>query len=71
VATRPLKRDAVWRIDFKKKGDFRQKIWQSRLLALFRQPKKKGFCSSMCLKGNLFIFISKSGDPFPGGISQS
>jgi hypothetical protein len=71
VATRSLKRGAVWRIDFKKKGDFRQKIWQSRLLALFRQKKKEGLlCSSMFLKGNLFIFISKSGDPFPGRFSQ-
>jgi hypothetical protein len=25
--TPSLKRGAVWRIDFKKKGDFRQKIW--------------------------------------------
>jgi hypothetical protein len=27
VVTRSLKRGAVWRIDFKKKEDFRQKIW--------------------------------------------
>jgi len=27
VATRSFKRGTLWRIDFKKKGDFRQKIW--------------------------------------------
>jgi hypothetical protein len=27
VATRSLKRGTIWRIDLKKTGDFRQKIW--------------------------------------------
>jgi hypothetical protein len=50
VATRSFKRDAVWRIDFKKKGDFRQKIWQSRLLAFFRQKKRGAAFQQYVLK---------------------
>jgi len=42
VVTRPLKRGAVWRIDFKKKEDFGHKYGQCLLLAIFRQNKKKG-----------------------------
>jgi len=56
VATRSLKRGAVWRIDFKKKGDFRQKIWQSRLLALFRQKKKRA-ASQQCVFKKKFIYL--------------
>jgi len=40
VANHSLKRGAVWRIDFKEKEDFRQKIWAVSPFGDF-WPKKK------------------------------
>jgi hypothetical protein len=39
VVTSSLKRGAIWRIDFKKKEDFRQKIWAVSPFGDF-SPKK-------------------------------
>jgi hypothetical protein len=41
VATHSLKGGAVWRIDFKKKGDFRQKNWAVSPFGDFSPPKKR------------------------------
>jgi hypothetical protein len=51
VATRSLKRDAFWRIDFKKKGDFRQKIWAVSAFEDF-SPKKQ-MAGSTCVPETL------------------
>ncbi len=57
MATRSLKRSALWRIDFKKKGDFRQKIWAVSPFGNF-SPKKKG-CTRV-LEVNLTNFWTLS-----------
>ncbi len=41
VATRSLKRSALWRIDFKEKGSFRQNFFAVSPLGKF-SPKNKG-----------------------------
>jgi len=45
VVTRSLKRGAIWRIDFKKKEDFRQKIWAVSPFGDF-SPKKNAVQSN-------------------------
>ncbi len=51
MATRSLKRGAFWRIDFKKKGDFRQKIWAVSHFGDF-SPKKQ-MAGSTCVPETL------------------
>jgi hypothetical protein len=41
VATRSLKRGVIWRIDFKKKGDFLAKIWGMLSFGDFSPTQKK------------------------------
>jgi hypothetical protein len=50
VTTRSLKRGAVWRIDIKKKGDFRQKVWAALAFGDFSPNKKRldGIFSVCC-----------------------
>ncbi len=51
MATRSLKRDAFWRIEFKKKGDFPQKIWAASPFGDF-SPKKQ-MAGSTCVQETL------------------
>jgi hypothetical protein len=54
----------------RKKGIFARKFGSLAFWPFFVKKKKGLLRSSVFLKRNLFIFISKSGDPFPGRFSQ-
>ncbi len=47
MTTRSFKRGAVWRIDIKKKGDFRQKVWAVLAFGDFLPKKKTGWMGSL------------------------
>ncbi len=53
MANHSLKRGALWRIDFKEKDDFRQKIWAVSPFGDFSPKKKKKLPGSSRVKNSL------------------